>query len=65
MSVDKYQQPTEELKFNDPRYEVALGARDLDEESDAAAGKDAKDAKSRPKKKTSERGGDEGCSSSD
>ena len=53
MNIDEYQKPTEEFKFNDPRYEVALGESDLDEEAGADAGSGSKVLKSRMNKKAS------------
>lgn len=53
MNIEEYQKPTEQFKFNDPRYEVALGESDLDEEAGADAGSGAKQLKSRMSKKAS------------
>ena len=33
LPVNQYQRPSKEFKFNDPKYEVALGASDIEEET--------------------------------
>ena len=63
LSKDKYQRPTEEFKFNDPRYEVALGASDLDEEEEN--GGDLDKAKKDKRNKGKERSKGSSGSSSD